>query len=110
MIMKGVVFNQDNIERNLNLTKGACLAEKIMVELVDKGIGRQEGHEILRQASIKARNENLYMKDILIENEMIKDKFSQDELDDLLDPHKYIGKAVEQVDNLLKKLKSKHKL
>ncbi|TFG02345.1 MAG: adenylosuccinate lyase [Promethearchaeota archaeon] len=110
MIMKGVVFNEDNIERNLNLTKGACLAEKIMVELVNKGIGRQEGHEILRQAAIKAINENLYMKAILIENEMIKDKFSQDELDDLLDPHKYIGKAVEQVDNLLKKLKSKHKL
>jgi len=110
MIMKGVVFNEDNIERNLNLTKGACLAEKIMVELVNKGIGRQEGHELLRQAAIKARNENLHMKDILIKNEKIKDKFSQKELDDLLDPHNYIGKAIEQVDNLLKELKSKYKL
>ena len=45
--LKGIEFDEKKIEENLNLTKGACLAEKIMVELVAKGIGRQEGHEIL---------------------------------------------------------------
>ena len=109
-ILKDVEFNEVNIEKNLNLTKGACLAEKIMVELVDKGIGRQEGHEILRQAAIKARNEDLFMKDILIDHEQIKGKFSKEELDELLDPHKYIGKAVEQTENLIKQLKDKYKL
>ncbi len=108
--LKGVEFNEDNIERNLNLTKGACLAEKVMVELVNKGIGRQEGHEILRQAAIKARNEDLYMKDILINHEEIKGKFSKEELDDLLDPHQYIGRAIEQVENLAKILNKKYKL
>jgi len=108
-ILQGLEFDEDKIEENLNLTKGACLAEKIMVELVNKGIGRQEGHEILRQAAIKAREENLYMKDILIENKKIKDKFSKEELDELLDPHKYIGKAIEQTENLIKFLKNKYK-
>ena len=49
--LKDIEFNEKNIEKNLNLTKGACLTEKVMVELVDKGIGRQEGHEMLRQAA-----------------------------------------------------------
>ncbi len=106
--LKGIEFNEIKIEENLNLTRGACLTEKVMVQLVKKGIGRQEGHEILRQASIKARKESLYMKDILFENKQIKEKFSKEELDDLFDPHKYIGKAVEQVDNLIKHLKSKY--
>jgi len=108
--LKDVEFNELNIERNLNLTKGACLAERIMVELVDKGIGRQEGHEILRQAAIKARKEDLFIKDLLIEHEKIKDKFTKEELDEILDPHKYIGKAVEQTENLIKVLKSKYEL
>ncbi len=108
--LKGIEFNEENIEKNLNLTKGACLAEKIMVELVDRGIGRQEGHEILRNAAIKARNEDRFMKEILIENDVIKDKFTQDELDELLDPHNYIGKAVEQVENLTSYLKKKYKI
>ena len=109
-ILQGLEFDEVKIEENLNLTKGACLTEKIMVELVNKGIGRQEGHEILRQAAIKARKENLYMKDVLIKNEKIKNEFSKEELEEILDPHKYIGKAVEQVDNLIKVLKLKYKL
>ncbi|GAH09419.1 unnamed protein product, partial [marine sediment metagenome] len=46
-----VEFDELKIEENLNLTKGAVLSEKIMVNLVEKGIGRQEGHEILRNAA-----------------------------------------------------------
>ncbi|MFX1329415.1 MAG: adenylosuccinate lyase [Promethearchaeota archaeon] len=107
--LKGIEFNEKRIEENLNLTRGACLTEKVMVELVKKGIGRQDGHEILRKASIKAREENLYMKDILIENKQIKEKFSKEELAIIFDPHKYIGQAVEQVDNLVKIMKTKYK-
>ncbi len=107
--LKGIEFNEKRIEENLNLTRGACLTEKVMVELVKKGIGRQDGHEILRKASIKAREENLYMKDILMENKQIKEKFSKEELANIFDPHKYIGQAVEQVDNLVKIMKTKYK-
>ncbi|MBD3255892.1 MAG: adenylosuccinate lyase, partial [Candidatus Lokiarchaeota archaeon] len=107
--LQGVEFDEKKIEENLNLTKGACLAEKIMVELVNRGIGRQEGHEILRQAAIKARKKDQFMKDILIENKEIKNKFTKEELDEILDPHKYIGKAIEQVENLIKVLKKKYR-
>ncbi|MCK4781162.1 MAG: adenylosuccinate lyase, partial [Candidatus Lokiarchaeota archaeon] len=107
--LRGLEFNEIKIEENLNLTKGACLTEKFMVQLVKKGIGRQEGHEILRQTSIRARNENLYMKDILFENNQIKERFTKKELEEIFDPHKYIGKAVEQVENLIEFLKNKYK-
>ena len=109
-ILQGLEFNENKIEANLNLTRGACLTERIMVELVNKGIGRQEGHEILRQAAIQARNENIYMKDILIKHDRIKNKFTKEELDEILNPHNYIGKAVEQVENLTKILKNKYKI
>ncbi|MFX1500888.1 MAG: adenylosuccinate lyase [Promethearchaeota archaeon] len=106
----GLEFNERKIEENLNLTKGACLSEKFMVQLVKKGIGRQEGHEILRKASIEARTKDLYLKDILIKNNQIKEKFTKAELDDIFDPYQYIGQAVEQVENLVKFLKSKYKI
>jgi len=108
--LQGLEFDEEKIKENLNLTKGASLAEKVMIELVNRGIGRQEGHEILRQAAIKARNDNLYMKDILMENKMIEEKFSKEELNEIFDPNKYIGKSIEQVDILIKTLKDKYKL
>lgn len=108
--LKGVVFNKENIKKNLNLTKGACLAEKIMVELVNRGIGRQEGHEILRKAAIEAREQDKHMKEILMKNEQIKKKFSPEELDELLDPENYIGTAVRQVENAISYLKENYQV
>jgi adenylosuccinate lyase len=105
---KNIEFDENKIEENLNLTKGACLAEKIMVELVNRKIGRQEAHEILRNAAIAARKENKFMKDVLFDNKLIREKFSKEELDNLLDPHKYIGLAFEQTKNLLDYLKEKY--
>ncbi len=109
-IIQEVEFDEERIEENLNLTKGACLSEKIMLNLVEKGIGRQEGHEILRKAAIKAKKENRFIKEILLENEKITESFTKDEIDDLLNPHNYIGKSLELLENLLKFLKNKHNL
>ncbi|KKN19196.1 hypothetical protein LCGC14_0948160 [marine sediment metagenome] len=106
--LKGIEFNEIKIEENLNLTKGACLAEKVMIELVKRGIGRLEGHEILRKSAITAREKNRFMKDILFENEKIRNLFSKEDLTDIFDPHKYIGKAIEQIENLLNFLKNKY--
>jgi adenylosuccinate lyase len=106
--LKNVEFDEKKIEENLNLTKGACLSEKVMVELVNKGIGRQEGHELLREAVIKARKENRFMRDILFENVRIKNLFSKEELTELFDPHLYVGKAIDQVENLIKDIKSRY--
>ncbi len=81
-----------------------------MVELVRKGIGRQEGHELLRQASIEAREKNIFMKDILYANNKIKNNFTKEELEEIFDPHKYIGKAIQQIEILVEFLKDKYKL
>ncbi|KKL58480.1 hypothetical protein LCGC14_2224960, partial [marine sediment metagenome] len=105
---RSIEFNLSNIERNLNLTKGACLSERVMVELVKIGIGRQEGHEILRQAAISARKEDRFMKDILIESERIIGKFTREELEEIFNPHNYIGKSIEQTENLVIILKKKY--
>ncbi|TFF89043.1 MAG: adenylosuccinate lyase [Promethearchaeota archaeon] len=108
--LENIVFDETQIEKNLNLTKGACLAEKIMVNLVQKGFGRQESHELLRKSVIKAKNENLSIKEILTQNKLIMSKFTPQELDDLLNPHKYVGEAVNLVDRLIKYIKKKHNL
>ncbi len=107
--LKGAEFDEQKIEENLNLTKGASLAENIMIKLVEKGIGRQDAHEILRKTAIKARSENKFMKDLVMSIDSVKNEFSKKEIDELFNPRNYTGKAVEQVDNLLSFLKNKYK-
>jgi len=106
--LENLVIDEIQIEKNLNLTKGACLAEKVMVTLVNKGFGRQESHEILRKAAIKAKNEKLLLKDVLAQNESVNSIFSLEELEDLLNPHNYIGEAVNLVNKLIRYIKKKY--
>jgi adenylosuccinate lyase len=106
--VKDIEFDETKINENLNLTKGAVLSEKIMINLVEKGIGRQEGHEILRNAVIQAKKEDRFLNEILMEHPKIKEVFTKTEIDRLLNPHNYLGKAVEQTENLLKFLKNKY--
>lgn len=83
------------------------MTENLMLGLVKKGVGRQDAHELLRQASMKAIKENKTLKEVLLKNEIIKKKFTKKELDWYLDPKNYLGTAVEQVENVVKTLRGK---
>lgn len=95
----------DNIERNLMLLRGLNMAENVMVELAKKGVGRQQAHEIMRQSSMTAFEEKRELKDVLLENETVTGCLKPEEISALLDPHQYIGTAIQQVEKLNEKLK-----
>jgi adenylosuccinate lyase len=107
-IMHGLEFNEKNIQRNLLLSGGAILAERVMVELVAKGIGRQDAHEILRQAAIAARDEGKTFKEVIMGDEIIMSQVTEAELDEWLDPANYLGEAREQVDATVQFLRERY--
>jgi len=100
-ILSNLEFNYENIEKNLNLTQGAILTEKVMLELVNKSIGRQEAHEILRKAAIESNKKKIFIKELLKNDEKIGALFSEKELNEIFDPHKYIGKSHEIIEKLI---------
>ncbi|HOT06537.1 MAG: adenylosuccinate lyase [Methanosaeta sp. PtaB.Bin039] len=104
-VLQGLSIRHDNVERNLTMLKGLNMAEAVMVELAKRGAGRQQAHEIMRSASMKAFAEKRELLDVLLVEEGVKDYLSEKELRDLLDPHHYIGTAVEQVERLDRKLR-----
>jgi adenylosuccinate lyase len=106
-ILSGLEFNYDNIKKNLSETKGLIMTENLMLGLLKKGIGRQDAHELLRQASMKVMKENKSLKEILVKDKIIKKKFTEKELDWYLDPKNYLGTAIQQVENVVKTLRGK---
>jgi len=102
--LRGLQLRPDNIERNLTMLHGLNMAENVMVELAKKGAGRQQAHEIMRQASMKAFEEKRELIDVLLENPTVTGHLKPQEIRDMLDPHLYIGTAVQQVERLNEKL------
>jgi adenylosuccinate lyase len=103
-VLSGLEFNTKNIEKNLQLTKGLVMTEHLMIGLVKKGMGRQDAHEFLREASIEAVQSDKTLKEVLIEKNILN-TFTQDELEYYLDPKNYIGTAVKQVEKAIEILK-----
>ncbi|MQY82631.1 adenylosuccinate lyase, partial [archaeon] len=95
-------------ERNLNLTLGLCLTEKVMIELVEKGIGRQDAHEMLRRLAMKCWNERRSLREVMLEDEKASGLVTEAELDDWLNPENYIGTAVEQVEKAVHTLRERY--
>jgi adenylosuccinate lyase len=70
-----------------------------MLKLVEKGMGRQDAHEIMRLVSMK---EGRFIDNVK-KDPKITDLLSDTEIDDALNPEKYIGYAREIVDDVVGK-------
>jgi adenylosuccinate lyase len=104
-VLSNLRLRPENIERNLNLLQGLNMTENVMMELAKRGVGRQQAHEIVRRASMQALEEKRELALVLSSNEAVARNFSREEIGALLDPHKYIGTAVDQVEKLEGKLR-----
>ena len=106
-IIQNLRFYPENIRKNLELLKGLNMGEAVMIELGRGGVGRQEAHEIVRECAMEARDTGMHMKDVLLKNRTVSKYMSGSEIAGIMNPDKYIGTAVEQVETLAIKLKKR---
>jgi adenylosuccinate lyase len=104
-ILSDLVVFPENIKRNLDLSKGTIMSEAIITKLVEKGMGRQDAHELLRQSSIEAIEKNKHLKDILLAKNIGK-YLTNKELDELFNYRNYIGLSVEKTKKIINKWRS----
>ena len=81
----------ERMKRNLHLTKGFNMLESVMVEMVKRGVPRHKAHDILRKVHRGALGGDKSAIEALMENDEISKLFTKDELEELLDPNKYLG-------------------
>jgi len=102
-ILSGLQFFPENIERNLALTGGAVMAERIMIELTSRRMGRQEAHELMRTSAREAFAKKQKLIDVLLEKKEVLKLIKKEELAGLFEPKNYIGESVEIVEKAVGK-------
>ena len=102
-ILKEMIVFPENIKKNLDLSKGTIMSEAIITKLVEKGMGRQDAHELLRQSSMQAFEANKHLKDVLLAKNIIKKYLTDKELEELFDYNNYIGLSVEKTEKVINK-------
>ncbi len=108
-ILTGLYVNEERMSKNIDVTQGRAMSEAIMISLVRKGMGRQEAHEHLRILAIKSEAEKQSFRQILRNDKIVSAKLSEKEIDKALNPHNYLGTAIDQVDFIVKKTQRERK-
>ncbi len=96
-ILGSLEFSDENINRNLDATKGLIMAERLMIALTDK-MGRQEAHELVRTMAQEAFSANRHLKELAIEKKLLDKK----QIEEIFDYSSYVGNAEKIVEAALK--------
>ena len=88
------------MERNLFKQKGLMMSECVMMHMAPR-LGRMTAHEIIYKGAMEALRKKIPFKDVLMNTPAVKEEFTEEEIDHMLNPHSYIGLAPEFVDRVL---------
>jgi adenylosuccinate lyase len=106
-LMNNIVANlrvdEERMLKNIELTQGRAMSEAVMMALTKRGMNRQEAHELLRKLALKSEAEKRHFRQILLENKAVTERLSPKEIDEALDPRNYLGTALKQVENIVRR-------
>jgi adenylosuccinate lyase len=98
VLFSGLRVFPDRMRRNLDLSGGLIMAEALMLEL-GKRIGRQRAHDAVYDAAQAAATDGRPFRDVLGADERIRSQLEPAQVDELLDPARYIGLCREFADD-----------
>ena len=101
VVFSGLEVYRDRMIANIESSRGLVMAESLMMKMTEKGIGRQDAHEIVRSSSMIAEDENRHLRDVLLEREDLKGLMSKEDIIAAMDPNNYTGGSKEIVDKMV---------
>jgi adenylosuccinate lyase len=97
-VLTNMWVDRERCLANIHAQRGLVMAEKVMIELVDHGMPRDEAHEVLRAASFEAVEKKEELIDVCSRTPAIAAAFSAEDLERMFDPMNHVGVAGEIVD------------
>ena len=97
-VLTNLWVDAERMMLNIESQNGLVMAEKVMIDLVGKGVARDEAHEILRTASFQAVETGEHLKEICLKTEKLIEVFSEDEMNSMFEPSSHLGVSGEIVD------------
>jgi adenylosuccinate lyase len=95
----------DKMKQNMDRVKGLMMAESVMIALTEKGVGRQEAHEMAREASMHAIAKDVHYRESLAHHRGIMEVLGKQGIAHAVDPSKYTGPVDAIIDQVIRETK-----
>ena len=104
-LLNELEVNKDVMRKNLNITNGLILSQRVTYFLADI-IGKDTAESMIHDIAMKAIAENISLSDAIKNDKIASQYFTDQDLKNLLDPETYIGLAIEQVKIIINQIES----
>ena len=95
-VMKGLRVYPERMKTNLELTRGLLFSQRVLLALVEKGLGREEAYEIVQRSSMKTWDEDADFRELVRCDPEIASRLSREETEGLFD-YRYYVRYVDEV-------------
>ena len=85
--------NPDQLAANLKLTGGLIYSQRVLLELVENGLSREEAYDLVQRCAMEAWESNRSFKELLSAEETVRARLSKAKLDDCFDPAHYLKRV-----------------
>lgn len=98
-VMKELVVYPENMERNLNVTRGLIYSQRVLLTLVEKDFSREDAYKIVQRNAMKVWDDDDDFQTLLLKDPELAGTITAEELTTLFDPSYY----VRHVDEIFKR-------
>ena len=99
-VMDGLLVYPDRMKKNMDITKGLLFSQRVLLALIDKGLGRQEAYKLVQRNAMKSWKGNKRFLNLLKADPEVTVVLPADELESLFDYQYYLR----HVDNIFERL------
>lgn len=95
-IVAHLVVNEDRMLENMERSGGVVFSGKLLLELINKGLTRNEAYDKVQAVAFVAKRDNKTFKDALLSDDGMRSLLSMDEIEEIFD-FKYHVKNVDRI-------------
>jgi adenylosuccinate lyase len=92
--------NRDRMAGNVRDLEGYVMSESVMHALAGR-LGKHSAHEVVYEAALAGAHRHQSFRDALLSDPHVARELSPEELDDLLNPSRALGRTVELIDRVI---------
>jgi len=90
-VMDGLVVYPERMERNLQRTQGLIFSSKVLLALIEAGMGREAAYKIVQRNSMRAWAEEVPLRELLAADPEVRERLSDAQLDALFDARAFLA-------------------
>ncbi|MCK8826018.1 adenylosuccinate lyase [Fuchsiella alkaliacetigena] len=95
-VLANLVVKEDNMAANLEETKGLIFSQKVMLELIEKGLLRDEAYELVQKTAMETWEGEQSFQDYLLADQDILEHLSKEEINRIFD-YEYHFQNIDQI-------------